>query len=244
MAASLRAASSNVSNRTVHVKIFPSARTFAERREVLRVLERFGEVTMFRSLKHHPISPVQNAFISIFNSATAAQELINASPVRYRLTVEPNPSSSVPATPSHDENPSSAPNQNPKPIEKIFSLSLNISRYTHDQYISHPLTNPLYGPFKPIDPKRSGIAAHLGKSLEGRLWSRGLADWDSDAGRRSGWNEEEREEDGGMGNVRAERSDRSSSSVPLRLVERDLVVRRGGRPRVMEGLVREGEGRV
>lgn len=51
MAASLRAASSNVSNRTVHVKIFPSARTFAERREVLRVLERFGEVTMFRSLK-------------------------------------------------------------------------------------------------------------------------------------------------------------------------------------------------
>lgn len=51
MAASLRAASSNVSNRTVHVKIFPSARTFSERREVLRVLERFGEVTMFRSLK-------------------------------------------------------------------------------------------------------------------------------------------------------------------------------------------------
>ncbi|KAF7873989.1 hypothetical protein EAF04_002661 [Stromatinia cepivora] len=233
MAASLRAASSNVSNRTVHVKIFPSARTFAERREVLRVLERFGEVTMFRSLKHHPISPVQNAFISIFNSATAAQELINASPVRYRLIVEPNPSSPIPLTLSHGGDPSSAPNQ--KPIEKIFSLSLNISRYTHDQYITHPLTNPLYGPFKPIDPKRSGIAAHLGKSSEGRMWSKGLTDWDSDAGRRSGWNEDEREGDGE--NARAERNDRSSSSVPLRLVERDLVARRERRPRVMDGLV-------
>jgi hypothetical protein len=40
-----------VAKRTVHVKISPTARTFNERREVLRVLERFGEVTMFRSLK-------------------------------------------------------------------------------------------------------------------------------------------------------------------------------------------------
>ncbi|CAD6442491.1 1e537c95-a35e-466a-8a0f-773a93266a80 [Sclerotinia trifoliorum] len=189
MASSLRAASSNVANRTVHVKIFPSARTFAERREVLRVLERFGEVNMFKSLKHHPISPIQNAFISIFNSETAAQELINASPVRYRLIVEPNP------TLPNNVNPSatSTSTQSSKPIEKIFSLSLNISRYTHDQYISHPLTNPLFGPFKPIDPKRSGIAAHLGKNIEGRIWSKGLVDWESDSGRRSGWNEEEKE---------------------------------------------------
>ena len=40
-----------LAKRTVHVKMYPTARTFAERREVLRVLEQFGEVTMFRSLK-------------------------------------------------------------------------------------------------------------------------------------------------------------------------------------------------
>jgi hypothetical protein len=40
-----------LAKRTVHVKMHPTARTFAERREVLRVLEQFGEVTMFRSLK-------------------------------------------------------------------------------------------------------------------------------------------------------------------------------------------------
>ncbi|KAK6597821.1 hypothetical protein H4I96_08773 [Botrytis cinerea] len=211
MAASLRAASSNVSNRTVHVKIFPSARTFAERREVLRVLERFGEVTMFRSLKHHPISPVQNAFISIFSSATAAQEVINASPVRYRLVVEPDPQAS--STAPSDGN---APPQ--KPNEKVFSLSLNITRYTHDQYISHPLTNPLYG-------------------LEPSMWSKGLADWDSDAGKRSAWNDEDKDGGEEENSLRKRRHDSSSSSVPLRLVEKDLEARRERRPKVMEGLM-------
>ncbi|QSZ32843.1 hypothetical protein DSL72_002423 [Monilinia vaccinii-corymbosi] len=235
MAASLRAASSNFSNRTVHIKIFPSARTFAERREVLRVLERFGEVSMFRSLKHHPISPIQNAFISIFRSATAAQEIVNASPVRYRFIVEPDPQTQ----PSPEG--SVPPAQNP--LEKVFSLSLNITRYTHDQYISHPLTNPLYGPFKPVDLKRSGIAAHLGKELESSMWCRGLADWESDNGRRSAWNEEEKYDEGKEGEDgdgflrRSSRADASNSSVPLRLVEKDLEIRRRGRPKVMEGLV-------
>jgi len=42
---------SSLTTRTVWLKLHPSARTFAERREVLRVLERFGEVTMFKSHK-------------------------------------------------------------------------------------------------------------------------------------------------------------------------------------------------
>jgi hypothetical protein len=46
-----------LAKRTVHVKMYPTARTFAERREVLRVLEQFGEVTMFRSLKVEPQLP-------------------------------------------------------------------------------------------------------------------------------------------------------------------------------------------
>lgn len=124
-----------------------------------------------------------------------------------------------------------------EPQEKVFSLSLNLTRYTHDQFISHPLTNPLYGPFKPIDPKRSGIAAHLNKSLEPSMWSKGLADWDSDAGKRSAWNEEDNDKGDEWNGLRKRRNDSSSSSVPLRLVERDLEVRRERRPKIMEGLV-------
>lgn len=41
----------NIAARAIHVKIHPTARTIAERREVLRVLEGFGEVEMFKSLK-------------------------------------------------------------------------------------------------------------------------------------------------------------------------------------------------
>lgn len=49
-----------LARRSVHVRMYPTARTFNERREVLRVLERFGEVTMFRSYKasFYPIETV------------------------------------------------------------------------------------------------------------------------------------------------------------------------------------------
>jgi hypothetical protein len=40
-----------VGGRAVHIKIHPRPRTITESREVLRVLERYGEVLMYKSLK-------------------------------------------------------------------------------------------------------------------------------------------------------------------------------------------------
>jgi hypothetical protein len=40
--------------RSVHIKIYPMARTLPERREVLRVLQRFGDVEVFMCLKVSP----------------------------------------------------------------------------------------------------------------------------------------------------------------------------------------------
>ena len=37
--------------RAVHIKIYPRPRTITESREVLHILERYGEVTMYRNLK-------------------------------------------------------------------------------------------------------------------------------------------------------------------------------------------------
>jgi hypothetical protein len=37
--------------RSVHIKVYPTAHSLPERRQVLRVLERFGGVEMFRSLR-------------------------------------------------------------------------------------------------------------------------------------------------------------------------------------------------
>jgi hypothetical protein len=41
----------SLSARSVYLKLHPTARSFSERREVLRVLERFGEISMFKSYK-------------------------------------------------------------------------------------------------------------------------------------------------------------------------------------------------
>jgi len=49
---------SNATLCTVHIKLYPTPTTFTERREVLRVLERFGEVAMFRSLKVIHLPPI------------------------------------------------------------------------------------------------------------------------------------------------------------------------------------------
>ena len=46
-----RAAIQSSVGRAVHIKIHPRPRTVTESREILRVLERYGEVIMFKNLK-------------------------------------------------------------------------------------------------------------------------------------------------------------------------------------------------
>lgn len=53
----MASAARNVAARSIHIKIHPTARSLPERREVLRVLERFGEIEMFRSLKVRSVQP-------------------------------------------------------------------------------------------------------------------------------------------------------------------------------------------
>jgi hypothetical protein len=54
MAAPLRSAASKATGltaKTVHIKIHPTTRTISERRQVLRILSKFGDVEFFKSLK-------------------------------------------------------------------------------------------------------------------------------------------------------------------------------------------------
>lgn len=53
---------------TVHIKIHPRPRNLAESREVLRVLQQYGEVVMYKHLKVSPVVPV------IFYKAAPAKE--------------------------------------------------------------------------------------------------------------------------------------------------------------------------
>ncbi|KAM3066806.1 hypothetical protein ACMFMG_011875 [Clarireedia jacksonii] len=236
-----------ITSRTVHVKSYPSARTLAERREVLRVLEGFGEVTMFRSLRHHPLEPVPNAFFAIFASAASVTEIVNASPIRYRLTSGPvnpatNTSTSSPdasaTSPNTSEDDSSSSSQSdPQPTEQIFSLTLNTTTYSHEDYLTSLQTNPLYYPYRPVSPLRSLIAGHLTKTLPIKMGMgrAGLCDWESGdmLGRRRRLAMEDDEDGGEEGNGAAA----ENMNVPWRIFKKDLE-RMKEKKRVTGGLKR------
>ncbi len=59
MASPHRAANAGMqlANRALHLKIYPRPVNIAESREVLRILENFGEVAMYKNLKVSSRSP-------------------------------------------------------------------------------------------------------------------------------------------------------------------------------------------
>ncbi|MCJ1470882.1 hypothetical protein MMC07_009529 [Pseudocyphellaria aurata] len=72
---------------TVHVKIHPRPRNLAESREVLRVLQQYGEVVMYKHLKYEPESPAHNTALAIYQNTSSAEKIINASPLSFELEI-------------------------------------------------------------------------------------------------------------------------------------------------------------
>ena len=67
---------------------------------------------------------------------------------------------------------------------KEFQLDIYPSDFVHEKYIKSSVTNPLYGPFKPVVPENSFICGALKQSVPPSPWARGLRDWETDAVRR------------------------------------------------------------
>ncbi|KAL8944118.1 MAG: hypothetical protein Q9211_000709 [Gyalolechia sp. 1 TL-2023] len=70
---------------SVYVKISPRPQNIAESKEVLRVLQQYGEVVMYRHLKYEAPNPTPNAALAIYRTENSAKSVINASPIRFRL---------------------------------------------------------------------------------------------------------------------------------------------------------------
>ena len=62
--------------RAVHVKIYPQPQDVAESREVLRVLQRYGEVIMYKHLKVRVIRRVRSSDILLSSSSIFTDSLI------------------------------------------------------------------------------------------------------------------------------------------------------------------------
>ncbi|CZT11120.1 uncharacterized protein RAG0_15372 [Rhynchosporium agropyri] len=170
MASSMNSKARSLTARTVHLKVHPIPRTFAEQREVLRVIERFGEVSVFKSLKYEPRRPVPNAFLAVFNTVSSAEEIINVSPLRYNLISETTPSSTT-ETPEDDA------------AKSTFEVRVSETLYDHQLFLNSPTKNPLHGPYVPVSPKTSYIAGSLSKIVPDSNWSDGLMDWDTEKSR-------------------------------------------------------------
>ncbi|CAO1605444.1 hypothetical protein XANCAGTX0491_008962 [Xanthoria calcicola] len=69
----------------VHVKIFPRPGNLAESREVLRVLQQYGEVVMYRHLKYEAPNPTLNAALAIYRTQNSAYNVVQASPIHFQL---------------------------------------------------------------------------------------------------------------------------------------------------------------
>jgi hypothetical protein len=174
---------------------------------------------------------VPNAFLSLFSSEAAAKDAINASPIRYRLISEPSqspsPTASLDTSPA-EEAQAEATETKPAEDEKIFELHVSHSDFDHALYLTSPKTNPLHGPFKPVDPKYSYIAASLDRSVPKSLWAAGLKDWETDSVKWRNGPVLERELEISQGMM--------GTSVAHRVAQRERRRREKAIPRAMSGL--------
>jgi hypothetical protein len=143
--------------------------------------------------QYHPTAPVQNAVTAIFHSESAAQTALEKANHRYGLIIEPvQPVTSFvgpPIPPLESEyaleGTATGNEAEEKQEVKEFQLDFYPSDFVHERYIKSPVTNPLYGPFKPVLPAHSFIVAALKQTVPPSLWATGLRDWETDAARRT-----------------------------------------------------------
>lgn len=71
-----------VGNRSLHLRIVPRPQNIAESRAILRLIQRYGEVEMFKSLRYDKI-PTPNAALVIMKSSETTRKLLYDSPLRF-----------------------------------------------------------------------------------------------------------------------------------------------------------------
>lgn len=117
-----------------------------------------------------------SAFLSIFRDESAAQAVVNASPMRYRLVSDAAPNEAHKAEQNAMEGKTDAritEDENGEQ-EKVFELSASHSQFDHEHYIAN---EPMFGPWTPIDRKHSFFGGGL--EIPRSLMSSGLRDWET-----------------------------------------------------------------
>lgn len=143
--------------RSVHMRIVPRPANLSESREILRVLRRFGEVSMFKYMKYEYQNPIHNAALAIFRDASSAQAALDASPIRFALEqIVPTDSdnaqfpSSQEAAEDDTTSSSTQPLSNP-PSDNLDDILRPSQLLPHDLPSSIPSPPPPTPPPMPFD---------------------------------------------------------------------------------------------
>ncbi|TKA81721.1 hypothetical protein B0A49_00610 [Cryomyces minteri] len=78
-------ASRQLATTAVHLKIHPRPANISESRQILRVLQRFGDVVMFKNLRYEPLVPAPSTSLAMYREAESAKNLLRASPLVFTL---------------------------------------------------------------------------------------------------------------------------------------------------------------
>lgn len=108
-------------NRAVHLRLHPRVETLAESREIIRLMQRFGRVEMFRNFKYDA-QPLANNMIAIYETEDGARKLLEESPLRFVMSAEGSPDGQ----------------------QRHYQLQANSSRFHHRDHIDQSIYNGCY----------------------------------------------------------------------------------------------------
>ncbi|KAL3422962.1 hypothetical protein PVAG01_04709 [Phlyctema vagabunda] len=170
---------SKIAQRAIYITMHPNPNSFAERREVFRVIQGFGELEMFRSIKYLN-SDRDTSFVAVFRQTSSAAQLLEAAPLRYTLSPVENPTSpssnkSEPGETSEDKSGDSSREQ------RHFQLDCERSIRMSAKSAFATAENRYSGQWRPIEARDSAFGTSLLELLPPSLATRGLVDWETES---------------------------------------------------------------
>ncbi|KAJ4349072.1 hypothetical protein N0V95_004897 [Ascochyta clinopodiicola] len=106
---SVRRAAAHLPSRSVHLRIVPRPANLSESREILRVLQRFGDISTYKHLRYEYHNPADNVALAIYRTPDGAQQALNASPLRFALERDSNSAEPSYTAEDAEQDPASLP---------------------------------------------------------------------------------------------------------------------------------------
>ncbi|KAI5462405.1 hypothetical protein BGZ63DRAFT_423663 [Mariannaea sp. PMI_226] len=199
VANAVKRATKSCSPRSISIAVSPTPVSFAERRSVLQVLERYGRIEFFKLIPNH-----DSMFISLMKEEEAARKLVATSPISYNVFVPQTSSESQLSSPNPSQTLSKAkpitaltpPNPPTAETETLPDRKEAGAELPQKEFQIHIFAQPSYRHHASSDTKlhlpwpafvgqnNSFLAKTLKQSLPNKMAAKGLANWDPDFGQQ------------------------------------------------------------